>query len=381
MGLWDRFTKAFTRPEPYSRALNALHYNDRFNVAGRYRSEDAENNSVVKSAVHWLARALESTPLRLYSDPEFTREVEQHEILNLLDHPNGFHSKSDLLYGIINSLIVNGNAYIQLLQPDGIQSLPYQWIYDVLPGRASQPIMYRIITYSQTNLLMENEVCHIVWTISPDNAYVGQSPLESAYPFILLDRFAAEAASGRLQSPIPGLIVKPSAKEPKPLSSAEKTDLRNVADTSRGAGAGSTWTLEGGAEVIQLTDNLHRFDFTELHQMCEARISAPIGVPPSISQLSIGLAQSRIGAVMNVEARIAWLNAAIPLAHKIASGLNRNLLPKLGYDGLYLAWDFSGIDFEVEDDKAARSTRIINEVAAGLRTPESAMEELGIEVE
>lgn len=368
-------------PHPENWAFNYAWFNDRFLQSGEYRSRDGEENSIVGASVNWISRALESTDLKLYRGESDT-PVERHSIWPILRQPNRGHTYSEMLWSIVRSLIVNGNCIIQLLPDEGppftsFQVLPWERNYLRLPNRIGEDVEYRTLTLSGVRTIPSTHIVHIIWNPSQKNQYIGQSPLEAALPALLLDKGATEGAYGRLMAPIAGMVI--SAKEGKTLTPAQQDEMKKQTEKLRGHKAGEMVMVNGPVEVTELSGNIARFNYKEIFMTTEGRVAAQLGIPPSVLQMASGMQASRVGATMTEEMRAAWVNGVMPMAKKIELGLNNKLLPKMGFGDLRLEFDFSGIDFMSEEQRKAKTDRIIEEMNSGLRTRESAARELGID--
>ena len=150
-------------------------------------------------------------------------------------------------------------------------------------------------------------------------------------------------------------------------------------DRLRGLGAGDPMIITGRFTPTELRGSQHQFDYSAVHHLCQAQIAAQLGVPPSVSQVEVGLAQTRIGAVMSSEMRLAYMNGALPIARKLATGLSWFLLPMLGFPDVSVTFDSDGLDWETEEEKAMKTDRILNLRDGGLITDEQAMRMLGLD--
>lgn len=374
MRLWP-WGKKEPSPFPNNYLANAVWFNDVFAIPGRYRSIEGEDSSVVSASINWLARALEVVPLKAYTPND--REVENHPVIDLIRRPNNVHSYSNLLWSTIRSMIINGNVVYELLdRGTGIQVIAWQRLRVSYPRADSLERMptYNVQTTGGLRHIAQDAVVHMIWEPDPQNAYLGMSPLAPVYGFLLLDKIAVEGAYGRLKSPIPGLLAKPGGKQPP--TAQDKEDFKRQMAKLTEVNIGNVLAIQGDYEITELQGAIQKFDYGKIHNICEARISGQLGIPPSVSQMGVGLLQTRVGAVMTEESRLGWENGVRPLAAKIQTGFNHQLLPKLGYDpaAVELRFDFSELSFSTETEKTAKTDRIVKLYEAGIISLEEAQD-------
>ena len=355
--------KSETPPHPDNRAYNLSYFNQAFTIDGEYKPQDGEESSVVSATINWLTRALLDTPLRLYAGET---EIERHFVLDLLRAPNARHSYRNFLWSNIRSLVISGSVAVEILQPLGLAVIPYQWLRRQLPQDQYDQMRYKVQSWTKYRDVPADRVVDILWQPYDRNQAIGESPLVPVYPLLKLDRIAIEGAAGRLASPVAGMIISPKETDSAPITDDEKEELRQKADDLRVSKAGQMMLVEGRFDVKELTGQVHRFSFKEMHDLCEARITGQLGVTAIAAQMGVGLSQSRVGATIKEEFRVAWTNGAMPMGNLLTEAWNRHLLPKLGVPKLRLAFDFSALDFHSEEEKNLKGKRIIDGKEAGL---------------
>lgn len=359
----------------------AYHFSD-WGLPGEYRSADGERDATVGASVGWLARAIDDLPLVVVRNE---RVVERHPLYEIMARPNWQHSKSEILYQMVREMIVDGNIYAMGLgnSPTGpvssFQILTHQAMRNTFPNQDGDAMVYRIQTLSQVLEIPTERMAHLMWEVHPLNSYLGLSPLRYANPWLLLDRYAAEGAAGRLRSPVAGIVLQPRELESAPPTAAEIAEEAQLMDRLRGLGAGDPMIITGRFTPTELRGSQHQFDYSAVHHLCQAQIAAQLGVPPSVSQVEVGLAQTRIGAVMSSEMRLAYMNGALPIANKLATGLTWFLLPMLGFPDVSIVFESDGLDWETEEEKAMKVDRVLNMRDGGLIDDEQAKRMLGLD--
>ena len=369
---------AETPVHPDNRASTFAWFNRQFLPDGDYTPQEGENSSVVAANVNWLTRALVTVPLRMYSGD---RELDRHPVLDLIRRPNLNHTYRNFLYGIIRSLVVAGDANVELLEPGGLQVMPYQWLRENLPLRQGDLPRYFMHSYTDYRDIPEERVIKILWQPYDRNQTLGESPLVPLRPELMLDRAAMEGAVGRLGAPIPGVVLSPKETDSHPPTAQEKEALQTEAEKMRGYKAGQMMVVEGRFDATELTGQLQRFDYEKFHDLVESRVSAVLGIFPRVVHLGAGLHQSQgIGSTMDEEIRLSWQNGAQPMGDMITEGLTHHLLPKLGFPDLELRYDWNALNFETEEQKQTRTERLLLLLENELITKEYFAAELGIEL-
>lgn len=351
-------------PRTYSSLYSQVLVQPRYHIPGEYHYADARDSAIVGAATNWLARALGEMTLRCYrgeSEVRLPRPFEQ---------PNVRHTWNNFLHQSVRQLIQHGNQVTDIFENrQGMQVIPYQSLeIDMSRVRAGGEARYRLVSWDAYGMYLDNRyLAHIMWEPNDDNAFVGVSPLSPAYAELLLDKFARDATAGRLQSPLVGVVLQPKEVDGAILPSSDKAELEKQMAQLTGTGAGRVFLGEARYDVKELQGVAHRFDYTLIYQLCEARVGAQLGVPARVSQLGAGLSQTMgLSSGMSEEIEMAYRNGAIPLAKKLAEGWSQSLLPVLGYDGYRVEFDYSNLNFESEDDKTTRLTRLMAMLEAGV---------------
>ena len=189
------------------------------------------------------------------------------------------------------------------------------------------------------------------------------SPLTAVNAELLLDKYAREATAGRLQSPVVGLLFQPKEVDGAILPESDRKDLEAELTKLKGTGVGDTFLGEARYDIKELQGVAHRFDYSLIYGLCEARICAQLGIPPAVAQMGVGLAQTRVGATMKEEVRLAYENGAIPVAAIIAESWSKMLLPAMGRTGYRIEFDFDALAHLTEAEKTLIASRLMQMLA------------------
>ena len=363
-------------PYPDNRVFQSTFYSDNFVLPGQYRSKDAEHSSAVSVAINWLVRSVSTMPLELkYGDYVLN---DDHPVLELLRRPNTAHTYNNLLWQIIRNLVLEGNAYIQILQnPTGLQVLPFGAVRLDLPKQKGERIRYMVTALGATREIPREQIIHMIWQPLDENSYVGQSPLSPAYADILIDLSIHESIYGRLKSPVAGSVIRPIDSDKTPFTADERKQFEETADNLRGTRLGELLFLEGRFEYQEMRGSIAQFPYDMPNTLVESRIVSQLGIALSVTQMKAGLDRSKVGATMTREEKLSYENGVIPLAEKIQEYLTMLLLPNLGYEGFTLAFNTDNLNWTSEEDKKKQVDRLLTLRQAGIRVDETALENLG----
>ena len=345
-----------TQPNPVNRAFQYAWYNTKFHLPGEYNAENAAASAIVMSCVNWLWRALRAAKLNVYQGDSDTPMRDSGRILEPILEPNARHTYSNMLFQTIRDLIIAGEVVNEILDSNSTQVITWEAIVQQLPTDTGVAIKYNLQTLSGTRQVELTDVSKMIWQPHPDHAYLGVSPLRAANAELLLDRYAREATAGRLQSPVVGLLLQPKEVDGAVLPQSDLDALSEEVDKIKGTGIGDTFVGEARYEYKELQGVAHRFDYSLIYSLCEARICGLLGIPPAVAQMGAGLAQTKVGATLREEIRLAYQNAAIPVAEIIAEGWSKMLLPAMGRPGYRIEFELD-YDHMTEADKYTRWKR------------------------
>ena len=169
-----------------------------------------------------------------------------------------------------------------------------------------------------------------------------------------MDKFARERTAGVLQEPVVGTVLQPKDAASAVMTDANRQKLSQEMSKLTGTGSGRVYIGDGRFDVKEIQGVAHRYDHSVIYSLVEARVAAQLGVPPSVSQMGAGLAQTKVGATLEHEIKLAYENGAIPLAEKLGEEWTNQLLPKLNYGNLTVRFDVDSIDYLTEDDKTTK---------------------------
>jgi HK97 family phage portal protein len=306
--------------------------------------EGYRRNPFVYRAVRMLAEGAASVP---WVALEGGRALDRHPLVDLLARPNGRQSRVAFLETVASHLLLAGNAYVEVVAPDGAPMELHALRPDrmrVVPGRDGWPAAYDYTVDGRSVRLPAEAasgpapVLHLS-AFHPLDDHYGLSPLEpataaldvqnaaSAWNKALLDN--AARPSGALVCAGPGGLGEDQLERLR----------RELEEGYQGArNAGRPLLLEGGLDWKPMALTPAEMDFAASRAAAAREIALAFGVPPML----LGIPGDATYANYQEANRAFWRQAVLPLATRIADALGAWLGPAFG-GGLGLALDLDQV--------------------------------------
>jgi HK97 family phage portal protein len=322
--LGDRQAKAL-RPVQHVQAVarhNAYHWGDL--SAMEAQSRVYRESPWVYVAVNRIAEAAALTPLKVYRlDGEQRLEVERHPLEALLDKPNPFISRFELLEQTIGMLELTGNAY-WFLSGDGL-GIPMQ-IWPLRPDRVSiipdENNYVRGYVYEVDGKRIPLEAVEVVhfkrW--HPANDYYGLSALEAARMVVTTDKAMSEWNRNTFgqDNGVPAGVVNVK----KPISDAEFERIKREWRASYGGPQRRTAFLRAEDTEWQALGFSHNeLDFLHGRKTNRDEILNIFGVPVGMVSDNATEANAKVAERVFIE-RTLW-----PKLVRISQKIAQELLP------------------------------------------------------
>ncbi len=303
-------------------------------------------NAVVHRAVRLVAEAAASLPLDLARDG---RGVDTHPLIALLSAPNPRETGTRFLEGVYGQLLLFGNAYLEVVEVDGVPRELFGLRPDrmrVVAGPDGWPEAYDYAVGSRTlRFPVPSEglqpILHLTLFHPLDDHY-GLSPMQAAAVALDIHNAAGSWNKALLDNaarPSGALVF--SGDSGSSLSDSQFGRLRSEleANYQGAANAGRPMLLEGGLDWKPLSLSPKDMDFVEAKNAAAREIALAFGVPP----LLLGLASDNTHANYAEANRAFYRQTVIPLARRTAEALARWLGPPFG-EGLRLQPDLDAVE-------------------------------------
>lgn len=304
----------------------------------RLAEEGYRKNVVAYRCVREVARACASVPWLLYKG---ARELDTHPLLDLLRRPNPRQSGPELIEAVIGHLLLSGNAYLEVVRPDG--DVPRE-LYALRPDRmrivpdvSGVPRAYRYevegrsVDWPVDPISGASDVLHLR-DFHPLDDWYGLSPIEAAAAAIDQHNAAAEHNAALLQNGArpSGALVFRSDPGPDGIRRVEEALLDRTQGPRQ---AGRPLVLGGDVDWKELGFSPKDMDFAELKAQAAREIAAAFGVPHLLVVSGEATYSNRADARLEL-----WEHTVIPLLDRLSSALTSWLGPMFG-EGIRLAHD------------------------------------------
>ncbi|MFC4426214.1 phage portal protein [Deinococcus navajonensis] len=303
--------------------------------------EGLKASTWVYTACRRISTALASVPLIVQkrSGDEWQADP-GHPLQALLDRPNPFMSRQDMLERWALHLELGGNALwhkvivggkpVELwpLKPDEIK---------VIPSRANFIAGYEWGQGSDKKRLAPEEVLH--WQfVDPSTPYWGLSPLKAAAQAVDTDLAAVRWNRA---------VLANDGKPPLAVFLSDQLDAgqqelaaRFIQGQIDGNSVRKALVLGGASKVQTLSLSAAEMDWLDGRRMSREEIGAVFGVPPTLMVAG----QEVTFANLDAAKRILWEDTVVPLLDDLCQGLSMGLLPHWQAEQTHrIVADLSGI--------------------------------------
>lgn len=344
-------------------------------------------NSAVAATVNWVRRTFPEAPCAVYKDthdgePEI---VPNHEMSELIRHPNRFYSGTVLWSATIPDYIVSGNAYWVIVRNSLGKPVELWWTPSWLitpKGTAEEFITHYEYSPTGTPMRLETtDVIHLRNGIDPENPLKGMSELGAVIREIFTDDEAANFTAALLRNyAVPGYVVSPDTDTAIDESMARLAE-RKWNSRFGGDNRGKVLVNQGRTKIERISFSPAELDLGKLRAIPEERITAVLGIPAAVVGLGTGLEQTKVGATMSELREQAYESGIIPLQRMISEQLETSLLRDFSVD----PFETVGFDLRnvrvLQDDQDKLFTRLNTGVQGGWIKVTDAQRLAGIEVD
>jgi HK97 family phage portal protein len=301
-----------------------------------------KSNTYVYACVNLLAKSAASIPWQVYAKTKTkTWEViEDHPAALLIEKPNPFMSRTDLIEIMTMHLYLGGNALLTKVRGGGVVSELWPLPPDamkVIPDKQNYIGGY---FYDRDGVRMRfnpSDIIHNKFN-DPANPYWGIAPLQAGAKLVDTDNEAVEWNKIALEN---RAITDGVFTFDSPLTKDQWDDARKqVREQHQGIqNARTPWVLGAGAKWQQMSLSPAEMDFINSRKMTREEICAIFGCPP----VMIGIYENATLANIQTARRIFWQDTVVPFLENMKSCFNLQLTPEYGGD-IYIDFDLSAVE-------------------------------------
>ena len=291
-----------------------------------YAKEGYEKNELVFACIREISTSASEAPAvavkQNSNPPEF---VESGLLYDLLERPNNYQTRYELIESIITYLQITGNAYlfkersgsglngIYCLRPDRIKIVPNKYYEYEIDGKVY-------------NIPLE-DIGHIKFPNPTDDHY-GLSPLQPLARIVNLDLDATDFTRTFYRNAgVPSGLLKLKRKiankdEANRIRTAWRSQFQGIRNWHRVA------ILDDDASYEAMGSNMADMEMDSVRDLAESRICSALGVPPILVGAKVGLKTATYSNYAQAKESF-WEETLLPLYRRIEDSLNRIILEEM----------------------------------------------------
>lgn len=285
-----------------------------------------QGNPVGYRAVKLIAEAAAAVPVVVQ---DAVQRFETHPIIDLLRHPNQNQGRADLFEAVFAQLLLNGNAYLELVMTDtgalGEIHVLRSDRMSLVPGADGWPIAYdysvngRKHRFDMTGDI--RPICHIK-SFHPLDDHYGLAPIQAAATALDVHNSASRWSKALLDNAArpSGAIVYRGADGEAHMSTDQYDRLVNEMEQHhQGArNAGRPMLLEGGLDWKPMGFSPSDMEFQKTKDAAAREIATAFGVPPML----LGVPGDATYANFQEANRAFYRHTVIPLAERVLAAVS-----------------------------------------------------------
>jgi HK97 family phage portal protein len=299
-------------------------------------------STYVYACINAISKASASVPWKVYKKNRqgIWEEVEGHPLQLLIDKPNAFHSRKDLIERMTLNLYLGGNAYFTKVRANNIVAELWSMPSDkmkIIPSKNDFIAAYLYEADGVKKEIPPRDMIHNLF-IDPSNPYIGMSPLQAGARAVDTDVEAVAWNKVSLQN---RAVTDGTFTFEQHLTKEQWEEARAmVREQHQGAdNAHTPWILGAGAKWQPMSLSPQEMDFIESRRFTRSEICSIFQVPPPI----VGIYDDATLANIETARKIFWLDTVIPYLEDIKNCFNQSLTPDFGTD-IELSFDVSNIE-------------------------------------
>lgn len=314
--------------------------------------------TTVWACVTLLSESVGILPIHLYKKTDQGREsVSKHFGLQLINHPNSYTTRMDLLQHLMVSVALRGNGYARIHREDGVPVSLELLQPDVVQPQLSEN---KLLFYNvQGQMVSSDDMIHIKGLVV--DGLKGKSPIavhrENLELSMYVQRYGSMffAKGGNTSSiiKVPGVLSKDSFERLKRQINEKLAGLAN---------AHKPLLLEGGAEYNRINIPLDDAQFLSTRKFQKGEIASIYRVPPHM----VGDLERSTYSNIEQQAQEFVTYCLMPYLMKIEEEFNNKLLKVAQRDVYYFRFGLNGL---LRADSKSRSEYYKNMYLIGCMNP------------
>ena len=330
------------------------------NTNGVYVTEDtALTITTVWACVSLLSESVGILPIHLYKKTDTGREVVHgHDSLNLVNSPNSYFSRMDMLQHLMVSVTLHGNGYVRIMRDKGGRPTKLKMLDPQVP----QPVLSNNdeLFYNVNGEMVHcDDMIHIKGLVV--DGFKGKSPIAVHRENLCLtmevqkygEQFFSKGGNTSGVFEVPGTLKDDAFKRLQQQLAAQFSGIGN---------SHKPMLLEGGMKYTRVNIPLDDAQFLTTRKFQKGEIASIYRVPPHM----VGDLERSTYSNIEQQSQEYLTYCLMPYLVKIETELNQKLLSYKDRERLYFRFGLNGL---LRADSKSRSEYYKNMYLIGCMSP------------
>lgn len=330
------------------------------NTNGVYVTEDtALTITTVWACVSLLSESVGILPIHLYRRTDTGREVvHRHKALNLVNSPNSYFSRMDLLQHLMVSVTLHGNGYARIVRDNAGNAVRLKLLDPQVPQPVLSPedeLFYNV----EGEMVHSDDMIHIRGLVV--DGLKGKSPIAVHRENLKLtmevqrygEQFFSKGGNTSGVFEVPGTLKDDAFKRLHQQITAQYAGIGN---------SHKPMLLEGGMKYSRINIPLDDAQFLTTRKFQKSEIASIYRVPPHM----VGDLERSTYSNIEQQSQEYLTYCLMPYLVKIETELNRKLLTYNESEDLYFRFGLNGL---LRADSKSRSEYYKNMYLIGCMSP------------
>lgn len=330
------------------------------NANGVYVTEDtALTITTVWACVSLLSESVGILPIHLYKKTDTGREVVHgHDSLNLVNFPNSYFSRMDMLQHLMVSVTLDGNGYVRIMRDKGGRPTKLKMLDPQVPQpvlSANDELFYNV----NGEMVHSDDMIHIKGLVV--DGFKGKSPIAVHRENLCLtmevqkygEQFFSKGGNTSGVFEIPGTLKDDAFKRLQQQLAAQFSGIGN---------SHKPMLLEAGMKYTRVNIPLDDAQFLTTRKFQKGEIASIYRVPPHM----VGDLERSTYSNIEQQSQEYLTYCLMPYLVKIETELNQKLLSYKDREMYYFRFGLNGL---LRADSKSRSEYYKNMYLIGCMSP------------
>ena len=330
------------------------------NTNGVYVTEDtALTITTVWACVSLLSESVGILPIHLYKKTDSGREVVYgHDSLNLVNSPNSYFSRMDMLQHLMVSVTLHGNGYVRIMRDKGGRPTKLKMLDPQVPQpvlSANDELFYNV----NGEMVHSDDMIHVKGLVV--DGFKGKSPIAVHRENLCLtmevqkygEQFFSKGGNTSGMFEVPGTLNDDAFKRLQQQVTAEFSGIGN---------SHKPMLLEGGMKYTRVNIPLDDAQFLTTRKFQKGEIASIYRVPPHM----VGDLERSTYSNIEQQSQEYLTYCLMPYLVKIETELNQKLLSYKDREMYYFRFGLNGL---LRADSKSRSEYYKNMYLIGCMSP------------